>query len=77
MGSEMCIRDSGIKEQEPKSAFEVENIGKLAEHITQLLDGRGGLARVMQVKRILPQVGRQSGPDSHERRTLVRVQSFQ
>ena len=30
----------GIKEQDPKSV-------KFAEHITQMLDGRGGLARVM------------------------------
>ena len=37
-----------------------EHVGKLAKHITELCDDRGGPARVMQVKRDLPQVGRQS-----------------
>ena len=54
-----------------------KHIEKFAEHITQLLDGRGGPSRVMYAKRNLPQVWRQSGPDAQERRTLAWVQSFQ
>ena len=43
----------------PKVRFRgEEHIGKFAEHITQLLNGQGGLARVKQVKRNLPQVRR-------------------
>ena len=68
----------GIKEQEPKSVFEVfEHVGKLAKHITQLCDDRGGPARVTQVKRDLPQVGRQSSLNAQKRGTLVRVQSLE
>ena len=37
----------GIKDQDPKSVVDVENMGKFAEHTTQLLDGRGGPFRVI------------------------------
>ena len=68
----------GIKEQEPKPVFEVENTSGNSHSTSTSYSMAGGfLARVMQVKRNLPQVVRQSGPDLQERRTLDRVQSFQ
>ena len=38
----------GIREQDPKVRIRgAEHIGKFSEHITQLLNGRGGPARVL------------------------------
>ena len=62
----------GIKEQDPKSVFEVENTSGNSQSIRSSCSMAGvGPAKVMYVKRNLSQVWRQSDPDAQERITLV------
>ena len=73
---------NGIKEQDPKSVFEVNTSGN-SQNISpswSMAEGvHPGSCRSNAISRRcgLPQVWRQSGPYAQERRSLVLVQSFQ